>query len=501
MYKSIRKPLVAGLTSFVVALSCQPAGHAATDETAMRESVVKIYVTIQRPDYSLPWQSHQPGSASGSGFIIDKRRILTNAHVVSDTCFLQVQKDGDARRYPAKVEFIGHDCDLAVLTVEDENTFFEGTRPIKFSDAIPKLNNEVTVLGYPTGGVRLSVTRGVVSRIDYSMYSHSGADQHLVIQVDAAINPGNSGGPILLNGKVVALAFQGLMFADNIGYGIPVPVIRHFLDDIADKSYDGYPELGAVHMEMTNPALRIDLGLPPNRTGIVVQYLDPFGSAIGYLKCRDVLLSIDGLQIENDGTVMLNGNNVLYAEILERKQCGQSVAFKVWRDNREIEVKVPLKLTADPYAYRNVYDKLPEYCIFGGLVFSALNREYLKSVSRLSGDSNVQQLIYYSQYAKIDGLWKDRDEFVVLIRQLPHPVNTYSQSFLNGIVTEVNGLAIRSLRDVKTAMASPKNGFHVVRFAGMEDFLVLDSAAVREAEQEVMTRYGVPATEYFEKKK
>jgi len=276
---------------------------ASSDETSLRESVVKIYITAQRPDYSMPWQSLQPGSGSGSGFIIDKRRILTNAHVVSDARFLQVQKDGDSQRYPAKVAFIGHDCDLALLTVDDI-TFFEGTKGVRFSDSLPALNNEVTVLGYPTGGSRLSITRGVVSRIDYSIYSHSGADQHLVIQVDAAINPGNSGGPIVFKGKVTGLAFQGLMFAENIGYGIPIPVIRHFLDDISDDKYDGYPELGAAYLETTNPALCRDLGMPPNKSGIVIYYLDPFGSALGCLKPRDVLFSIDGYKID-----FLNENN------------------------------------------------------------------------------------------------------------------------------------------------------------------------------------------------
>ncbi|MDD5521350.1 MAG: trypsin-like peptidase domain-containing protein [Kiritimatiellae bacterium] len=472
-------------------------GVALSGETDLRESVVKIYITAQRPDYSMPWQSLPPGNGSGSGFIINKRRILTNAHVVSDIRFLQVQKDGDARRYPAKVAFIGHDCDLAVLTVEDP-TFFEGTKAVRFSDSLPALNNEVTVLGYPTGGARLSITRGVVSRIDYSIYTHSGADQHLVLQVDAAINPGNSGGPIVFKNKVAGLAFQGLMFAENIGYGIPVPVIQHFLDDISDNKYDGYPELGAAYLETTNPALCRDLGMPPNKTGIVVYYLDPFGSAIGCLKPRDVLFSIDGYKIESDGTVLLNDNNVPFAELLERKQCGQSVVFKVWRDNTEIEVNVPLKISADPFAYRNIYDKLPEYYIFAGLIFSPLNRECLRAANRHSHDRNVNQLNYYSQYAKIDNLNKDRDEFVVLVRQLPHPVNTYTQSFLNGIVTAVNGINIRNLHDLKTAMTKPLNGFHVIKFAGMDDSLILDAVATVKANEEILLRYGVPSPEYFE---
>ncbi|RJP67810.1 MAG: squalene synthase HpnC, partial [Ignavibacteriales bacterium] len=169
-----------------------------------------------------------------------------------------------------------------------------------------------------------------------------------------------------------------------------------------DGKYDGYPELGAAYLETTNPALRRDLGMPPNKTGIAVYYLDPNGSAIGYLKTKDVLLSVDGYQIESDATVTLNGNSVLFAELLERKQCGDSVLFKVWRDNAEIAVKVPLKGGEDPFAYRNIYDKLPEYFIFAGLVFSPLNRECLRSTARQA--DNIADEGSFSQKERIEQL-------------------------------------------------------------------------------------------------
>ena len=79
------------------------------------------------------------------------------------------------------------------------------------------------------------MTTGVVSRVDFQVYTHSLTDSHLAIQTNAAINPGNSGGPVLQNGKVVGIAFQGYSgdVAQNVGYMIPVPVVRRFLN--------GYP--------------------------------------------------------------------------------------------------------------------------------------------------------------------------------------------------------------------------------------------------------------------
>jgi len=499
MNRSTAKSLILPVLWLTLMAGINRNALAFSGQRSLRRSVVKIYVTMQSPDYSLPWQGGGFSSGTGTGFIINKRRILTNAHVVSNARFIQVQKSSHPKKYRAKVDFIGHDCDLATLSVDDPS-FFEGTSTIQLAKSLPKLNDEVTVLGYPMGGTLLSVTKGIVSRIDYSLYSHSAVDQHLVLQVDAAINPGNSGGPVIFRGKVVGLAFQALAWAENIGYAIPISVIHHFLEDIADGVYHRYPELGVAFMDTQNSALRRDLKLPPDKSGAVVYYLDPFGSAKDYLRPRDVLLSIDGHPIANDGTVDLNGNNVIFAELLEQKQRGQSVALRIWRETAETEMTIPLANFTDPYVFGNEYDKLPEYYVFAGLVFSPLTRGYLMTLRRNLESNNDQQLLYYSHYAKIDELYRDKDEFVVMIRQLPHPVNTYAADFLNGIVTEVNGIKIRNLKDIKKAMECPESGFHVMHFAGMDDFLVLDVATTAKANTEIVSCYGMSSTEYFENK-
>lgn len=469
-----------------------PRGCAAASMSAIRSSVVKIHATFQVDDYAMPWQAERPMSGTGSGFIIEKKRILTNAHVISNARFLQVQKDSDPRRYPARVLFVGHDCDLAILTVDDP-VFFEGTTPAVFGKSLPRLNDEVIVLGYPMGGDRISLTKGVVSRIDYSVYMHSGVDQHLVLQVDAAINPGNSGGPVLYNGRVVGLAFQGISWAENIGYAIPLPVIHRFLDDIRDGEYDGYPELGAATIEVRNEALRRDLGLPKGKSGIVVHYVDPFTSAYGILKERDVLLSIDGSRIEDDGSIRMDGETVLFAEVLERKQCGEDAVFQVWRDNREISVRVPLKKWTDPFLYRHRYDERPRYFMVAGLIFSPLTRELMAALEQAPLNRQFHQLVYCMTYAKMDELYHGRDEFVVLVRRLPHQINTYSDSFLSGILVEVNGRFIARLEDIPAALEKPLNGFHVLKFLGMDDSLVIPAEDARQATEECMKQYGIPA--------
>ena len=480
-----------GIQFATLVIAClAPPVSATPVEALLSRSIVKVSVSIQNRDYALPWQSLPPMQASGSGFIIGKKRILTNAHIVSDARFIQVQKNQEATLHAARTVFVGHDCDLAILEVEDPS-FFEGTSPAPLSDILPQLNDEVSVLGYPVGGTKLSVTRGVVSRIDYGEYSHSGVDNHLVLQVDAAINPGNSGGPVFYRGKVVGMAFQGLSQAENIGYAIPMPVIRHFLEDVADGSYNGYPELGAATMSIQNPALVEEYKLKDDLTGVLVYYLDPYGAANHILIPGDVLTAIDKHEIRSDGTIRLDNTTIEYHELLERKQWGDSAEFRVWRGGSVTNLIVPLTNPRDPFVFRNLYDEAPDYFVLGGLVFSPLTREYLKTLGQDMSLANSQQLFYYSMYAKPDNLYTNREEFVVLTARLPHPVNTYHQPFIHGIVSMANGVKIRNLADLRKATAHGRNGFHVLSFDGMERVLVIDAQAAARAEPEIQQRYGI----------
>jgi len=490
----------ASLAALAIVLSCLTVlpANSAYAGAPVSKSVVKIYATIQNYNYAMPWQFYPPMEASGSGFIVGKKKILTNAHVVSNTRFLRVQKEGDDVFYNARVAYIGHDCDLAVLTVEDD-AIFRNAEPLQFSDTLPSINDEVSVYGYPLGGTRISVTRGVVSRIDYSLYSHSGVDSHLVLQVDAAINPGNSGGPVFYKGKLIGVAFQGISDAENIGYTIPISVIRRFLKDIEDGKYDGYPELGASTIPMQNTAMRNMLGLPEDRGGVAVTYLDPFGAGRDILKIGDVLLAIDGFRIGNDGTVMLSGTPTDYHELLERKQWGDSVTFDIWRNNRDEKAIVPLKNLFDPFSNRNQYDEQPRYFILGGLIFSPLSQDYLRTLGNDAGTVSGQQLIYYAQYAKPDGLYTNRDEFIVLTGRLPDRVNTYHQPFIRSIVTSVNGRSIRNLSDLAAAADTPVEGFHVIQFDGMDRPLIMDAEAASRADPRILRIYGIAAREHLKK--
>ena len=176
------------------------------------DAVVKVYAVHTEPNYSLPWQRKRQMPSTSTGFVVEGKRILTNAHSVEHSTQVKLKKRGSDKKFIAKVLAIGTECDLALLSVEDEK-FFENITPLKLG-ALPKLQDSVTVVGYPIGGVAISVTSGVVSRVEVTKYAH-GATELLSLQIDAAINSGNSGGPAFNSkGMVCGVAFQSLKHDD-----------------------------------------------------------------------------------------------------------------------------------------------------------------------------------------------------------------------------------------------------------------------------------------------
>ena len=221
--------------------SAQDPTKSDAQESKIRDSVVKVSATMRFPDLTHPWTKHSPQDATGTGVVIDGKRILTNAHVVLYASQLFVESYQSSDKLPARVEAVSPGIDLAVIRLEDES-FFEKRAPVVRTEALPEVKETVLVYGYPQGGSTLSVTKGIVSRIEWAGYGESTSGVR--VQVDAAINPGNSGGPALVDGKMVGLIFSKLGQADNIGYIIPSEEIDLFLKDVADGSYDGKP---AIH--------------------------------------------------------------------------------------------------------------------------------------------------------------------------------------------------------------------------------------------------------------
>jgi S1-C subfamily serine protease len=484
--------------AMLLASSTLPAKAPVSEETPanatgidLGASVVRIAVTDQEPDYYSPWNAGHLGGGIGSGFVIERadksKRILTNAHVVSNARFITLTREGLSHPFTAHVEFIAHDCDLAQLAVDDPS-FFEASRPLELG-GIPAIESAVSVYGYPLGGERLGVTRGVVSRIDFDTYTHSAVDSHLAIQIDAAINPGNSGGPVLQGGKVVGVAFQGYSgdVAQNVGFMIPTPVINRFLKDISKGSYTGYTDLSMAYRPIENEASRKALGLTDPDHGVLVTDVQEKGSSFGHLEKGDILLAIDAHPVASNGRVELEGQSVDLSEVVERKFSGDPVSFSILRGGKPMEVSFPLQGTWPFHMQANAYDEKPRYLLHGGLLFQPLDRNFINA----EGRGNLRFRHAFENFVE-EHLYLKRPEIVVLSRVLADPVNKDCDGLQAGIVDTINGKKIRSLEDAAEAFREPSK-YDVIILEGNGVPIVLKRSQVLAAEQRILQNYGIPS--------
>lgn len=478
--------ILSGIFRAIVAVAIVSSASAQTaTKDILRKSLVRIETVSQDPDYTAPWNTGSIGRGIGAGFVIEGNRILTNAHVVSNARMIWLTRDGDPNRYPATVRHIAHDCDLAMLEPEDPK-FFDRMMPLAIN-GLPEVESTVMVYGYPIGGERPSVTRGIVSRIDFQEYSHSGADMHLVIQIDAAINPGNSGGPVMQDGKVVGVAFQGYSgdVAQNTGYMIPTPVVLRFLKDVEDGKYDRYVDLALSYFPLYNKAARAALGLEDDGVGVMVGDVFGSGSADGIVKRGDVIVAIDGHPVASDGSVELDDSYVEMAELVERKLKGDRVKLDIVRDGKLEKLEVPLNEPFPFNIYAYGYDVKPRFVLFGGLLFQPLDQNYLSSTTIHNSRTS-----YYFDHFISDAIYKERPELVILSNILSDPVNAYAAEFRQAIVDTINGEKMKTLADVATAFEKPAE-YYVIEFLGASRPLVLEAEAVASARERIRSRYGV----------
>jgi S1-C subfamily serine protease len=461
----------------------------------VQKSLVRITATAVEPDYKAPWNAGGIQRGIGAGFVIEGNRIMTNAHVVSNSRYLTVERDGDPNKYPATVQFVAHDCDLALITVASPN-FFKNMVPLQFG-GIPALESTVSAYGYPIGGERMSITTGIVSRIDFNLYAHSSIDSHLAVQISAQINPGNSGGPVMQNAKVVGVAFQGYSgdVAQGVAYMIPTPVIQRFLKDVSDGHYDKYVDLGLTYQKLLNPAQRKFLGLKDDDRGVLVGTVVAAGPCGKDVKSGDVLLAVDDHPIASDATVELEGERVEMPEVVERKFKGDKVKLDILRDKQPLSATVKLD-TVPPYLIQgHSYDVRPRYIVYGGILFQPLTLELIDAYQPTD-----LRLRHFFDYYVIEQIYLEHPEVIVLTNILPDPINTYLSPYRGAIVDEVNGKKIRTLQDLAKALSEKPDRF-VINMIGDGPPLVLDPKQVESARDRINKRYNVVADENLEEQR
>ncbi|XP_042498403.1 protease Do-like 9 isoform X2 [Macadamia integrifolia] len=441
------------------------------------DAVVKVFCVHTEPNFSLPWQW--------------KRQV-------------KLKKRGSDTKYLATVLAIGTECDIAMLTVNDDE-FWEGITPLEFG-SLPALQDAVTVVGYPIGGDTISVTSGVVSRMEILSYVH-GSTELLGLQIDAAINSGNSGGPAFNDkGKCVGIAFQSLKHEDveNIGYVIPTPVIMHFIQDYErNGEYTGFPILGVEWEKMENPDLRMAMGMKPDQKGVRIKRIEPTAPESQVLKPSDILLSFDGINIANDGTVAFrHGERIGFSYLVSQKYTGENAVVKVLRNSTEkkkrkkvlrnseiLEFSIKLA-THKRLVQLHTKGKPPSYYIIAGFVFTTVSVPYLRSEygKDYEYDAPVKLLDKL-----LHAMAQSEDEQLVVVSQvLVADINIGYEDIVNTQVIAFNGQPVKNLKSLVSMVENCEDEF--LKFdLEYQQIVVLQTRTAKAATLDILTVHSIPS--------
>jgi len=270
----------------------------------------------------------------GSGFIITSDGlIVTNRHVVSSRSKYKVITH-DGKSHDVQNVYRDPLNDIAIVKIGAK-----GLRPVDMGDSENvKVGQLVVAIGTPLGEFRGSVTKGIVSGIGRGITAGSpfeGLVERLddVIQTDAAINPGNSGGPLVSSsGQVVGINTAIASGAENIGFAIPINVVKEALDNFNNTGGFVRPYLGVAY-RMIGRELAILNELPE---GAYIQEVVEGSAAdkAGILQ-GDILTKMDGEKlVDSEGGLVV---------VMSRGTRRGTSSAPVSRDGETLELKATLE--------------------------------------------------------------------------------------------------------------------------------------------------------------
>jgi hypothetical protein len=291
--------------------------------------------------------------------------------------------------------------------------------------------------------------------------------------------------------RIVGVVMQSLKKAENIGYMVPVPVIEHFLTDMEDGRYDGFPEDGIMIQPLENESLKRMFGLSEEQSGTLVTAVTPGSPAEKRIFPGDVILSIDGHRIADDCTVEFRPRERTGCDFyVKQHQVGEEAVYKIWRLGAERTIRLKLDKNSDGSRLVPTvkYDVQPTYYVFGGLVFCPLTLNYLLTWGDdWSEDAPYNLLTYF-----VDGeLAREGEEVVIIIKVLAGDVNNGYEDLVDSRVVEVNGKKIRNLQELIEAVETDVENPFVAFKTEHHQTIAIDRKKAAAAHAEILSIYRI----------
>jgi serine protease Do len=281
----------------------------------------------------------------GSGFIISAEGlIVTNKHVVSDLQAGYRVITSDNREFTVDKIYRDPANDLAILKIDPAKPASGSANvvltPVEMGDSNNlKVGQFVIAVGTALGEFRHTVTHGVVSGLGRGITAGSPYEGYVerlddVIQTDAAINPGNSGGPLVnLKGQVIGVDTAVSSEGQNIGFAIPINVVKAAIDNFNKTGQFSRPYLGVRYRMLDlNTALQYEIP----QGAYVVEVIQGSPAAKAGIQYGDIITKIDGKKVTSDNDSSLTTSIAGY-------KVGDKLQVEYWRNSSTKTVTVTLE--------------------------------------------------------------------------------------------------------------------------------------------------------------
>ncbi|MGH7162342.1 MAG: PDZ domain-containing protein [Planctomycetota bacterium] len=445
----------------------------------LRAGLVRVEVTAQPYDATTPWNKQSPRAVAGRGFVVEPGVVLTTAANVKDAVLLELSVANSARRYPAGLKHADARSGLALLEIEDAE-FAASLAPLEIGDPV-KLDDDFDI--YQVGNDNtVERSTGRVVRADAN-----GAQLTLHLKTTCS-DPGT--GQVALRGGKVAGLLAATVPNRQEGTLLSVETIRRYLDDFRDGTFHGAPGGGIWIQQLLRPDLRAYYGLQPGQHGIAVSRVMPGRTGDGSVRAGDVILSVDGYALDDEGKFDHEVHGRLGSIYLfqGRRCAGDKVPVRLLREGAERDAELELKAWPDEeQRVPQSADGRPVFLVVAGLVILELTQDVAAEIRRSTGGVILRRYRERAAWDLPDG----RHRIVYMDRVLADRANKGYEEAGPAVVESVNGRPITRISDVAEALTTPQGAFHVIRFEGTVADFAVEAAKLAEIDARIAAAYKV----------
>jgi S1-C subfamily serine protease len=483
--RSLPRPLALAVLAAVLLFGPAPRARAEDDlAPKLRAALVRLHVTSQTYEREAPWKLGREYTRTSRGVVVQPGVILTKASNVAHQTMIEISIANSARRYPARLKHQDRDMGLALVEFDDKH-LLDILHPLPLGDPV-KLDDEFEIFQLGDDNIP--------ERYDARVIRAQASSDGLDLQLKTTCSDGGDGQVALKDGKIVGLLVSTYGSRQQ-GTMTSIETIRQYLGGMKGEKYRGRPGPGFWTHQLLRQDLRTFYGLAPDQHGIAVSRVLPGRTGDGVLQAGDVILSLAGFDLDDEGRYVDPVHGRLSASYLlgGRNYAGDTVKAHILRKGKEQDVEFELKGEAPsekrvPDGYGN--DR-PQFMVVGGLVLLELT-----SGSRIARSPGGVLLRRFRERSNWDPPGKRR-RMIYVDRVLQDKSNKGFEYLSYRPVRTINGIEINDFASVPRALQTPEGKYHVFRFDGVESDFVIPADQLDTINKRIAGKYKVTRLRYL----